>query len=349
MNCKTKIYLSQSFSPYENIAWEKYITATLPPDTVALFLWQNADTIVIGRNQNVWKECRVSDFLTDGGKIARRLSGGGAVYHDIGNLNFTFAAHESLYSVPKQLSVIGKALLPFGVEALISGRNDLTVADGRKFSGNAFYSVKAPDGQGQNRCHHGCILISADTGRMAKFLNVSKEKLQSKGVASVRSRVVNLHALSDQITPKSLSESLLSAFAASYGADATPQWQNTDVTLLSSEDAKRIADDTAFFRSDAWLYGRPMDFTDSFAARFPFGSIECFFAVKDGTVADCRVYSDCMAETAAPALENAFIGCSYAAHDLSVAAERALASLALPEELSQEMQKAVSALLQNNI
>lgn len=281
-----KIYISESLSPYENLAIEKFLTAHVESGEVILFLWRNADTIVVGRNQNVWQECKVSEFLESGGTIARRPSGGGAVYHDAGNLNFSFIYTDGEWSTEDGLDVIARACRPFGIEAGVSGRNDILV-DGSKFSGNAFYSV------GKGRCHHGCILISADMSRLSQFLTVSKAKLESKGVRSVRSRVVNLGSLSESISVESLAESLARSFA-------------DGVSMLTAEPCEEIKKEAEFFASDEWLYGRKIDFTHSFGERFAFGEINLCFKVSGGIVDECKVYSDSMDESLAPTIESAF-------------------------------------------
>lgn len=286
---RMKIYKSDSLSPYENLAVEKYLMSHLKMGEIILFLWRNADTIVVGRNQNVWQECRVSEFLEDGGRIARRLSGGGAVYHDAGNLNFSFI-YEGVWSTEKGLRVIADACRPFGIDAEVSGRNDILV-NGAKFSGNAFYTLNGENVKAV--CHHGCILISADTDRLSKFLTVSKEKLESKGVRSVSSRVVNLGSLSDSISVDSLSDSLARSFAG-------------DAPVRSVRINDEIKKDAEFFASDEWLFGRKIDFTHSFGGRFPWGEIKLCFKVSGGMVEECKVYSDAMDEALAPYIEKAF-------------------------------------------
>ena len=288
-----KVYISDSLSPYENLAAEKHILSHLGVGEVALFLWRNADTIVIGKNQNVWQECKVSEFLESGGTIARRLSGGGAVYHDAGNLNFSFLYADGAWSTEEGLSVIAKALLPFGIEATVSGRNDI-LAGGAKFSGNAFYSVNGEAVKGV--CHHGCILISADMSRLAGFLTVSKEKLESKGVRSVSSRVVNLGSLSDGITVDSLAFSLSRAFS-----------ESEEMITVDMRDPE-IKKDAEFFASSEWIFGRKIDFTHTLSQRLSFGEIRLCFKVSGGVVEECRVYSDSMEPSLAPTLEKAFKG-----------------------------------------
>ena len=296
MSLTRKIIISENTSPYENLATEKYLTARLGENEVILFLWKNADTVVIGRNQNCWRECRVSEILAGGGRIARRLSGGGAVYHDGGNLNFSFIYPEGKWSTEEGLSVIAEACRTHGIEATVSGRNDI-LTNGAKFSGNAFFSLTGENGQ-KNLCHHGCILIDTDTARMELFLNVSKEKLESKGVRSVRSRVVNLGSLAKDLTPELLSESLSNAF----GGELSPIPENEEI----KKDAEHLS-------SDEWIFGRQIDFTDSFGARFPWGEIMLNFKVSAGIVSECKIYSDSMDEYISSSLESAFAGKPFSA------------------------------------
>ncbi|HKL94602.1 MAG TPA: lipoate--protein ligase, partial [Clostridia bacterium] len=146
------IFESDTYDVYQNQAAELAIFETLEEDEIALFLWTNERTVVIGRNQDALTECKVELLNIENGHLARRLSGGGAVYHDMGNLNFTFCAHKLYFDKKKNFEVILRAMKSCGFDVELSGRNDLTIG-GKKFSGNAYYS------DGNRNYHHGTILI----------------------------------------------------------------------------------------------------------------------------------------------------------------------------------------------
>ena len=185
------------------------------PGSIVLYLWRNAQTVVIGRNQNCWRECNVHLLEAEGGHLARRLSGGGAVYHDLGNLNFTFLVHHEDYDTERQVEVIRQALLPLGLDVVKSGRNDLLI-DGKKFSGNAFYRTG-------DRCyHHGTLLIDTDKDVMARYLRVSPNKMKSKGVKSTKSRVINLVDKVPSLTAMDLVPRLKRAADEVYGFEFAP-------------------------------------------------------------------------------------------------------------------------------
>ena len=281
------VYESPVFDPYVNLAAEEALLGRAEGAFI-LYLWQNENTVVIGRNQNPWQECRLSLLTGEGGRLARRLSGGGAVFHDLGNLNFTLLMPQSEFDIPRQLSVIRRALLPFGIAAAFSGRNDL-LADGRKFSGSAYYK------NGRAAYHHGTLMVRADMEKLRRYLSPSKAKLQSKGVDSVRSRVVNLAELSPEITLDALKADLRRAFEAVYGGEAA--------------ELAAVAGDAERYRSESWLYGQRLPFTARCAERFDWGEIALELCVELGVVEAVKVYTDAMDTELAAALETALRRC----------------------------------------
>ena len=199
-----KYICSENTSPYYNLALERSLFDFVDEDTVILYLWQNSHTIVIGKNQNAYAECKVDEFIGAGGTLARRPSGGGAVYHDLGNLNFSIICKESIAKEHTYQRIVKEALGYFGIVSEFNGRNDLTVDD-KKFSGNAFY-VKD-----DVLCQHGTILINSDFKELSKYLTPDISKLERNHVKSVESRVVNLSEISDKITVESMKEAMIKA------------------------------------------------------------------------------------------------------------------------------------------
>lgn len=298
---KTLFYCSEQFVPYENLAKEAYLLESVPEGCCILYLWQNKKTVVIGKNQNCWKECNVSKLESDGGHLVRRLSGGGAVFHDLGNLNFTFLVRQSDYDVEKQLEVILRAVNQLGIHAEKSGRNDITV-EGKKFSGNAFYS-------NGGRCyHHGTLLLHVDMEEMSGYLNVSREKLESKGVQSVKSRVTNLIDYCSAITVSRMKEKLLEAFGQVYGI--VPEQLDDDTF-----DRQRISVLTKKFSSWDWIFGKKILFTFEVEKRFSWGNIQIQLQVNKGIIEQSAVYSDAMEQDLISKIQ--FAGCLFSSQAMT--------------------------------
>ena len=277
-----KVYYinSNSLIPYENQGLEEYLFRQVNADELILYLWQNKRTVVIGRNQNCWRECRVEELLADGGYPARRLSGGGAVFHDLGNLNFTFCVREADYDVARQLSVIVAALQKTGIPAEKSGRNDI-LAGGRKFSGNAFYH------SGSQRYHHGTIMVDVDMSQLGRYLNPSPAKLAAKGVTSVRSRVINLRELSPELTVDQLRILLIDALGEVYGIK--PQ-----ELVMDADDRKKVDNYTQDYRDWDWIYGTQGSGDVTLEHRFDWGELILELTLNNGYVEDAVAYSDAM-------------------------------------------------------
>ena len=314
---------SMTTDPYQNLAVEEYLTFHTEPGECILYLWQNAHTVVIGRNQNCWKECRVSELEADGGHLVRRLSGGGAVYHDLGNLNFTFCMCKEDADVDRQLQVIIEAVASFGLTAEKTGRNDVAI-NGQKFSGNAFFDSKG--------CyyHHGTLLLNVDTASMSRFLNPSKAKLQSKGVDSVRSRVVNLSSLCPEITVDTMKQAMFTEFSKVYGLPAVP---------LCAERLEQTAiqDGRERFSSERWKYGPKIPFTNRLEQRFSWGEVNLDLHVNEGMITKALLSSDSMEADWFSDIGTEFQGLPYRTDILCKALDHSLEQHLVPENIRADL------------
>ncbi|MBO4414145.1 MAG: lipoate--protein ligase [Clostridia bacterium] len=292
---------SDGLDPYRNLATEQHLLESVSDGCCILYLWQNERTVVIGRNQNAWAECRADLLRREGGRLARRLSGGGAVYHDTGNLNFTFIMKTADYDLDRQLNVIGAACGALGISTERSGRNDL-LASGKKFSGNAFYRHEG------RSYHHGTLLVDVDTARMGRYLSPPAAKLETKGVKSVRSRVVNLREIEPSITVGALRSALKTAFSEVYGRSSES---------FGPIDETAVAALTERYSSDEWLFGRRIPLTFRCEKRFPWGGIELQIVADRGYVEEAAVYTDDMDHETAEKICAAIRGCRFSAEELS--------------------------------
>ncbi|MCD4714593.1 MAG: lipoate--protein ligase [Clostridiales bacterium] len=295
MSIKTKIFISKSTNPWFNLAYEEQLVGEVAKDEVYLYLWQNQHTVVIGKHQNPWREILVSDLEKDLGKVARRLSGGGAVYHDLGNLNFTFVMNKKNEDLHKQLKVIVEGVKKLGIDAEFSGRNDI-LAEGRKFSGNAFYYGK------ENYYHHGTILVDVDMSSLGKYLNVSMKKLNAKGVESVKSRVINLKELNPNMTIQSTMDAVSEAFEEIYGiADS--------VTHISEETASENAKERYHhYASWDWRFGKTPAFDVTFEEKFAWGELILSFKLKGAIIEESGIFSDAMSTDLVEGIDGVFNG-----------------------------------------
>lgn len=319
MICETALYESRSFDPHHNLAVEQVLLEGVREGQCILYLWQNQNTVVIGRNQNAWKECRVELLRQEGGTLARRLSGGGAVFHDLGNLNFTFLLPTEDYDLRRQQSVIKGACDRLGIPTELSGRNDI-LADGRKFSGNAFYHA------GGRSYHHGTLMIDVDGEKMKRYLSPSAKKLAAKSVSSVRSRVVNLKTLNHTLTVDDMKMNLARSFSDVYGRE--PQ-----VLSDNDLDQDRVGRLTEKNGSGDWLYGSRLPFTCTYSDRFNWGEVTIELQISGGAVSGVRVYSDAMDWSIPGKLEEALSGCRFAASNLQQAVKSAGISDRMKDDL----------------
>lgn len=270
---------SNSYNPWKNLAIEKHLADNVRPGDLLLYLWQNDNTVVIGRNQNAIRECNTQLLEEEGGYLARRTTGGGAVYHDLGNLCFTFVASPERYDLERQMRVIQRACRKFGIETECSGRNDIITKEGYKFSGNAF-SVTA-----KCKIQHGTLMIDVDKEKLGRYLTPSKEKMQAKGVQSVKSRVCNLRDLNVVVTVEMMKTALCEAFEEEYGA--------YQVLEIDSDNAE-IQTTYEMYASWDWRYGKSPECEVIHSKRFAWGEVQVHLKLKNLYVEECKVYSDAL-------------------------------------------------------
>ncbi len=310
---------SKETLPYINLAVEEYLLRSVKQGQCILYLWQNQQTVVVGHNQNIWKECLVSELSKDGGHLVRRLSGGGAVFHDLGNLNFTFLVRKEDYDLEKQLNVILNAVKKLGIYAEKSGRNDI-LAQGKKFSGNAYYET-------EGHCyHHGTIMVNVKMSDLTKYLTVSKEKLNSKGVDSVQSRVVNLVDLQPEVTISKLKVKLLEAFQEEYEV-ALDQIKVSD---LDQEKIQELADK---FSSWDTIYGKKIKFQHEIEKRFSWGNFQLQLEVNGGVIKDAMVYSDALVPWFIQQIAPRLIGVRYDVFAMQHGLKQVIASTSQEKEM----------------
>lgn len=298
---------NDSHNPCFNLALEEVVFTRLKDDETVL-LWQNDNTVVVGKNQNTAEEINVLAVKELGARVVRRITGGGAVYHDLGNLNFSFITdwrRESGVSYERFLNPVVDGLKTLGVNARISGRNDL-VAAGGKISGNAQALAAG------RILHHGTILISADLNMISRVLNVDADKIKSKGLKSVRSRVTNINdCLERPVSVAQVKRALLEAFAQSGRLEthALSPEDLADIQTLAKEK----------YESWEWNYGKSPEYQLKNTRRFTGGKVSVEMNVIKGVVSACKIRGDFMALLPADELENNLCGAAHSAAGITQA------------------------------
>ncbi|WP_318478501.1 lipoate--protein ligase [Photobacterium leiognathi] len=304
MPSTTRVFISQSTQPWFNLAVEDAIFRNMPADQQVLFLWRNADTVVIGRAQNPWKECNTGKMEQDGITLARRQSGGGAVFHDLGNTNFTFMAGKPQYDKNVSTNIVLSALKTLGINAKATGRNDLVVEvgeDERKFSGSAYRETM------DRGFHHGTLLLNADLTRLANYLNPDKKKLEAKGITSVRSRVTNLSDINPDIHHDNVCEAIKEAFFTHYG-------ERVEVEYISPENLPDMPGFSEKYQNQSsweWNFGNTPQFMHSMDERFTWGGIELHLDVKKGQIIAIKTFTDSLDPAPIELLEAALLNSEY--------------------------------------
>lgn len=277
---------NKSNDPYFNMALDEYVVKHLNPSNDYFYFYQNRPSVIIGRNQNTIEEVNLDYVKEHDIIVVRRMSGGGAVYHDMGNINFSFVVDyrkEDFNSIERFAKAIVKALGKLGINAEFSGRNDITI-DGKKFSGNAQYVTK-------NRIlHHGTLLFDSDLSVLSKALNVKPEKIKSKGIKSVKSRVTNIKDyLPDKNVTVSQFKEMLLKFVFEVEGKELQEYN------LTPKDIEQIMDlRNKKYSTWEWNVGSSPEFDLIRSARFNGGEVQVHMNVKDGIISDIKFYGDFM-------------------------------------------------------
>lgn len=288
---KNFLYVSSSADGWRNLAVDEWLLDHLEEDAFLLSFYVNENAVIIGRNQNPWKECALDAMRRDGVQLVRRVTGGGAVYHDTGNLNYSLIAGEGRYDQDGQYEMILRALRSLGIPCERSGRNDL-LAGGRKFSGTAFCQ------RGKIRQHHGTLLIDAALDRLARYLQPDPRKLQAKGVESVRGRVCNLNAFRPGLRAAQVREALVETYREALGP--FEPWSPDAAAGLAAYEEKH--------RSWEWRMGKTPAFDLELERRFPWGGVQLLFTLREGRVAALETYTDALDERLPERLRACLVG-----------------------------------------
>ncbi len=302
---------NSSHDPCFNLALEEYAVKNWPGSQSYFILWQNQPAVIIGRNQNTIEEINQAYLEEKGIQVVRRMSGGGAVYHDLGNLNFTVVVDENndFANFEKFTRPVITALKRIGIKAENNGRNDITIK-GRKFSGNAQFKFR------DRLLHHGTILFDSRLEDMAEALNPSTEKISSKGIKSVRSRVTNISEhLSIPVSVEEFKQIL--AEEVLRAEDSNHSYQLTDSDLHAVNDLRDNK-----YSAWAWNYGKSPAYNVRKTHPYPWGNIDIRLDIKRGLISGCRIYGDYFAGGDIEELEKTLIGEVYQEEDIKKCLEQ---------------------------
>lgn len=299
------------FNPYFNLASEEYILENMNGFDDIFMLWQNEPSVILGANQNAYAEINLDYADKNNIKIVRRLSGGGCVFHDSGNVNFSFAEKIGSENDGRILNFeyfvqpVIDALQNLGLNAELKGRNDLLL-DGAKFSGNAQRVYKNQAGV-KKILHHGTILFDSDMGRLSQVLNADEDKIKSNSVKSVRSRVTNIRPhLKKDMPPQEF---------INYLENYMIKEKNCEMYHFSQTDIKNIEEIAEKYSSPEFIFGAKLKYEFANKKRFDFGSVEIKFNVKAYKISEAKIYGDFFGELDIKELEDSLNGLP---HDMNI-------------------------------
>lgn len=326
-----KYIVNMSNDPAYNVALEAYAFQKLTDIDEIFILWINEPAIIIGRHQNTIQEINKEFIDKNGIHVVRRLSGGGAVYHDLNNLNYTIISNntqEGAFDFQTFSKPVIDTLAKLGVKAEFTGRNDLEI-NGQKFAGNAQAYYKG------RMMHHGCLLFDVDMSVLGQALKVSKDKIESKGIKSVRARVTNIvDHLSDKITVQEFSDAIL--------AQMKEEYPEMDEYVLSDAELSEIQAmrDNQFATWD-WTYGKAPEYTIERGVRYPAGKITTYANVENSTIKSVKIFGDFFGVKPVDDIEKMLEGVRYDYKDVLAALKTVDTSQYFSRMTPEEITKAI--------
>ncbi|HFZ9992011.1 TPA: lipoate--protein ligase [Streptococcus agalactiae] len=326
-----KYIVNTSNDPAYNVALEAYAFQKLTDINEIFILWINEPAIIIGRHQNTIQEINKEFIDKNGIHVVRRLSGGGAVYHDLNNLNYTIISNntqEGAFDFQTFSKPVIDTLAKLGVKAEFTGRNDLEI-NGQKFAGNAQAYYKG------RMMHHGCLLFDVDMSVLGQALKVSKDKIESKGIKSVRARVTNIvDHLSDKITVQEFSDAIL--------AQMKEEYPEMDEYVLSDAELSEIQAmrDNQFATWD-WTYGKAPEYTIERGVRYPAGKITTYANVENSTIKSVKIFGDFFGVKPVDDIEKMLEGVRYDYKDVLAALKTVDTSQYFSRMTPEEITKAI--------
>ncbi|HEO5040116.1 TPA: lipoate--protein ligase [Streptococcus agalactiae] len=326
-----KYIVNTSNDPAYNVALEAYAFQKLTDIDEIFILWINEPAIIIGRHQNTIQEINKEFIDKNGIHVVRRLSGGGAVYHDLNNLNYTIISNntqEGAFDFQNFSKPVIDTLAKLGVKAEFTGRNDLEI-NGQKFAGNAQAYYKG------RMMHHGCLLFDVDMSVLGQALKVSKDKIESKGIKSVRARVTNIvDHLSDKITVQEFSDAIL--------AQMKEEYPEMDEYVLSDAELSEIQAmrDNQFATWD-WTYGKAPEYTIERGVRYPAGKITTYANVENSTIKSVKIFGDFFGVKPVDDIEKMLEGVRYDYKDVLAALKTVDTSQYFSRMTPEEITKAI--------
>ncbi|HFH6654232.1 TPA: lipoate--protein ligase [Streptococcus agalactiae] len=326
-----KYIVNTSNDPAYNVALEAYAFQKLTDIDEIFILWINEPAIIIGRHQNTIQEINKEFIDKNGIHVVRRLSGGGAVYHDLNNLNYTIISNntqEGAFDFQTFSKPVIDTLAKLGVKAEFTGRNDLEI-NGQKFAGNAQAYYKG------RMMHHDCLLFDVDMSVLGQALKVSKDKIESKGIKSVRARVTNIvDHLSDKITVQEFSDAIL--------AQMKEEYPEMDEYVLSDAELSEIQAmrDNQFATWD-WTYGKAPEYTIERGVRYPAGKITTYANVENSTIKSVKIFGDFFGVKPVDDIEKMLEGVRYDYKDVLAALKTVDTSQYFSRMTPEEITKAI--------